>query len=172
MKDFIDKISSYNLFNYLLPGVIFSFLVDKLGVYPLLQKDIIVGVFLYYFVGLVISRFGSLIIEPLLKKIKFIVYSDYSSYVIASKTDNKIDLLLEVNNMYRTILSLLVLLALLIIFNEIQTSFPEIQSFSAYILITLLIGIFLFSYQKQTKYIVKRINVCISQNNNTDDNNG
>ena len=68
MKDLLDKISSYNLFNYLLPGVLFALLADGLTSYTFIQSDIVVGIFLYYFMGLVISRVGSLAIEPILKK--------------------------------------------------------------------------------------------------------
>lgn len=63
--DSSDKISSYNLFNYFLPGVLFAALADTVTSYNFLQSDLVVGVFVYYFFGLVISRFGSLIIEPL-----------------------------------------------------------------------------------------------------------
>lgn len=30
MKDLLDKLSSYNIFNYLLPGIIFTALVEML----------------------------------------------------------------------------------------------------------------------------------------------
>jgi hypothetical protein len=69
MKDLIEKLSSYNLFNYLFPGVIFAVISEKMTSYSFLQDDIIVGVFVYYFIGLVVSRFGSLFLEPVLKKI-------------------------------------------------------------------------------------------------------
>ena len=73
MKDLIDKLSSYNIFNYLFPGVLFAALGDRLTSYSLLIDDIMVGVFIYYFIGLVISRLGSLFLEPLLKWLKIVV---------------------------------------------------------------------------------------------------
>ena len=60
MKELIDKISSYNLFNYLVPGVLLAFAADKFTAYSLVQSDLLIGAFLYYFIGLVASRFGSL----------------------------------------------------------------------------------------------------------------
>jgi len=69
MKDLLDKLSSYDIFNYLLPGVIFAVLAEKLTSFSFIKKDIILGVFLYYFIGLVISRIGSLFIEQFLKKL-------------------------------------------------------------------------------------------------------
>jgi hypothetical protein len=78
VSDFIEKISSYNLFNNLLPGVVFCLLADKFFSFSLIQSDIVVGLFFYYFVGLVISRVGSIIVEPLLKNIKIIEFTKYS----------------------------------------------------------------------------------------------
>lgn len=68
MKDLLDKISSYNLFNYLFPGILFAVISKEFTSYSLLQDNLIVGAFIYYFIGLVVSRFGSLVIEPASKK--------------------------------------------------------------------------------------------------------
>src|SRR6266540_3344577 len=100
MKELIDKMSSYNLFNYLLPGVLFIIILDGFTTYSFTQDNLIVGAFVSYFIGLVISRFGSLIIEPVLKKISFLRFADYAEFVFASKKDSKIDVLSESNNMY------------------------------------------------------------------------
>jgi hypothetical protein len=54
MKELLDKISSYNLFNYLLPGVLFATLAEYLTSYHLVQDDLVVGAFVYYFMGLVV----------------------------------------------------------------------------------------------------------------------
>ena len=70
------------------------------------RADTLVAVFAYYFMGLVISRIGSLMIEPTLKKVGFLKSADYSKFVLASKTDNKLDVLSETNNMYRTLCAL------------------------------------------------------------------
>ena len=68
MKDLLEKISSYHFFNYLLPGILFAVVAQYTTVYDFLQKDIIIGAFVYYFIGLVISRVGSLLLEPILKR--------------------------------------------------------------------------------------------------------
>lgn len=158
MKELLNKLSSYNLFNYLLPGIIFVIIASKITRYSLVQEDLLTGAFLYYFIGLVISRFGSLAVEPFLKSISFINFADYKDFVIASKKDDKLELLSEVNNTYRTLCSLLILLFLLKIYETIELAFPFLQKCSVIILLILLITMFLFSYRKQTKYIAKRIN--------------
>ncbi|MEA1898357.1 MAG: hypothetical protein U9N53_11930 [Bacteroidota bacterium] len=157
MKDLLDKLSSYNIFNYLLPGILFVVLTQKLTSFSFVQKDIVLGVFLYYFIGLVISRIGSLFIEPILKKIKFITFASYSKFVSASKADTKLDTLSEVNNMYRTLCSLFVFLIILKCYELITIKYPVVGGWNSEILLFGLLVLFLFAYKKQTKYITKRI---------------
>jgi hypothetical protein len=98
MKDILDKISSYNLFNYLLPGVIFAVLSQRLGIIVLPKADIVVLAFLYYFIGMIVSRLGSLFLEPLLKRFKIVKYAPYADYLKACDKDAKISGMVEANN--------------------------------------------------------------------------
>ncbi len=157
MNELLSKISSYNLFNYLLPGSIFAVLASNITHYPLVQRDILTGAFLYYFMGLVVSRFGSLIVEPLLKRLSVVQFADYKDFVAASKQDEKLELLSEVNNTYRTLCSLFSLLLLLKLYTKIEERFPFLKEWDATILAVILLIMFLFSYRKQTSYITKRI---------------
>jgi hypothetical protein len=158
MKEILDKISSYNLFNYLLPGVLFVCITKQFTGYNFIQNNNFIGAFLYYFIGMVISRVGSLFIEPFLKKVKFLKFSDYMAFVTASKKDNKIELFSEVNNTYRTILSMFILLIFEKIYLWIKVYY-DLQHETTFIILTLFITmLFLFSYRKQTNYINKRIN--------------
>src|SRR2546425_11221618 len=157
MNELLSKISSYNLFNYLLPGIIFAILASQIIHFPIVQRDIITGAFLYYFVGLVVSRFGSLIIEPLLKRLSFVQFADYKDFVAASKKDGQLELLSEVNNTYRTLCSLFTLVLLLKLYTKLECAFPTLKAWHATLLAVLLLVVFLFSYRKQTSYITKRI---------------
>lgn len=154
MINLIDKLTSYNLFNYLFPGVIFATLSEKFTSYSFLQNDVVVGFFVYYFIGLLISRFGSLLLEPLLKKINFLKFAPYSDFVAASRHDPKIELFSEINNMYRTISSLFILLIFLKFYEHLESNYT-LNNF--YALTFGFLIVFLFSYRKQTKYITKRI---------------
>lgn len=157
MKELLDKLTSYNLFNYLLPGVLFGVVINSFTKYTIPLDNVIVGAFVCYFIGLVVSRFGSLIIEPLLKKIGFIKFADYSDFIASSKKDTKIELFSEVNNMYRTLSSLIVLSLLLKFYEFLEKKISGLSEWSLYILLVLLLTMFLLSYRKQTKYISKRI---------------
>ena len=157
MKDILDKITSYNLFNYLLPGVLFVAILDKFTIYSLTQENLVIGAFVYYFVGLVISRLGSLIIEPFLKLVSFIKFVDYADFVSASKIDSKVEGFSEVNNMYRTFTTMFALLLFLKSYELFAVKIPILSEHTPLILVVALLVMFLFSYRKQTGYITKRI---------------
>ena len=157
MKDFLNKLSSYNLFNYLLPGIIFVILAKALCDYSFIQQDVILGFFLYYFIGLTVSRIGSLIIEPLLMRVSFLHFVEYSDFVSASKKDEKIELLSEVNNTYRTFCSLFLILSMLKLYRLVENKYADLKEWNSFILLFFLLIIFLFSYRKQTFYIIKRV---------------
>lgn len=157
MNEVLNKITSYKLFNYLLPGILFVVLLETVTSYSLIQESLVFGAIVYYFAGLVISRLGSLIIEPVLKIISFLKFAPYKDFVSAAKSDSKIDVLLEENNMYRSFVSMLVLLLLLKAYELSALTIPILNQYGSYILIVLLLIMFLFSYRKQTGYINKRI---------------
>jgi hypothetical protein len=159
MKEIIEKISSYNIFNYLFPGIIFVILLREITNYDLVQENNFLGAFLYYFIGLVISRIGSLIIGDLLKskRLKFIKFADYNDFVNACDKDKKIELFSEINNMYRTIISLLTLLLLSKLYEKIAEWLNISENLSYILLIITLIILFVFSYKKQTGFVKKRV---------------
>ena len=158
MNDLIQKISSYNIFTNLFPGVLFCLFADHFYKYSLIQENLFVGIFLYYFIGLIISRIGSLIVEPLLMYFNLLRYSNYSDYVRALKNDDNISTLLETNNMYRSLTSLFICTFSLSIFNYVTKSCNLINEWKIPILLLLLLVLFIFSYVKQTNYIRNRIN--------------
>jgi len=157
MKDILEKLSTYNLFNYLFPGVVFVILGEAITDYSFIQQDIVLGVFLYYFIGLVISRIGSLVVEPLLKWASFLKFADYKDYVAATKKDERVELLSEVNNTYRTLCACFGLLILLKLFEVLGRRFSISQGVEFSMLVIALLVIFLFSYRKQTEYVKKRV---------------
>jgi|CoawatStandDraft_6_1074263.scaffolds.fasta_scaffold00003_44 hypothetical protein len=157
MDKIIDKISSYNIFNYVFPGVLYCIICDKYLNFPLIQESLVTGLFLYYFVGLIISRIGSLVLEPILISMKIVKFSDYSDYVRAEKEDEKIALLSEINNMYRTIVSLILFIAGTAAYIVALERWPEFRGVSIYLILTVLFILFLLSYRKQTAFITKRV---------------
>lgn len=157
MSELLEKISSYNIFNYLLPGVLFAVIGSEMSSYKLLTEDLAVGAFLYYFYGLVISRIGSVAIEPTLKFVRFIRFAQYSDFVAAVRIDPKLDILSEQNNSYRTLSSLCLCLLLLIGFEKAVVTFKLEHNDSTIAGVAILLILFALAYRKQTNYITCRI---------------
>lgn len=157
MKDLLEKLSTYNIFNYLLPGVVFVAISSSLTGYNLIQDDVLIGVFLYYFIGLVISRIGSVVVEPVLKLLGFVKFSEYRDYIRAAEKDKLIEVLSEANNMYRTLLSLFLCLALLKAFDVLTGYYPFLNDWLPAIIVVGLLFLFAFSYRKQTGFISRRV---------------
>lgn len=157
MKELLDKLSTYNIFNYLLPGIVFVVLSESVLRRSFLMDDLVIGLFVYYFIGLVISRVGSLLIEPILKKLNLIRFASYAQYLAAAQKDEKIDILLELNNMYRSLSSLFLSLLILWAYEQIEYCIPALEKFTPLLLVALLLLLFIASYRKQTSYLVKRI---------------
>lgn len=157
VKELLDKISSYNIFNNLLPGILYVVLLNEFFNINLIQEQFFIGIFLYYFIGLFISRIGSLIVEPLLIKMKILRFSEYSEYILACERDSKLERLSESNNMYRTLISLALAILLSRLYLFISVKFELSKSIEFYLLSFLILVTFIFAYIKQTNYITSRI---------------
>ena len=161
MKEIITKLSTYNIFNYLLPGVMFAILGQYMTSYSLIQDDLFTGLFFYYFIGLLISRIGSLILEPILKSLKFVKLEPYEDYVNTSKQDPKIDILSEQRNILRTLSALPIALGFLKIY-ELLPLDVHTDGWGKVIVPLGLLAVFLISYRKQTKYVTKCMKVALN----------
>ncbi len=171
IKTFSEKISSYNIFNNLFPGIIFTFVINRTTRFNIGTDSLFENVFIHYFIGMVISRVGSIFIEKLLKKIKiknketrkkelFLNFANYDDFVNASEKQEDIKTLSETNNTYRTLIALFFLLAIVKIYDMfIHTLLIQFVSKNVIcvILFILLSILFVYSYRKQTSYISKRV---------------
>lgn len=129
---------------------------QKLYGITLPSNHIIQEVVLFYFIGLIISRIGSLLIEPILKKLCKRNYCSYNDYIDGSQEDSKIELFLEVNNTFRTMIALgIVSLVTDIIVRS--SIFSCISDYYSIVIAVLFIILFTASYIKQTKMVSKRV---------------
>jgi hypothetical protein len=157
MNEILTKISSYNIFNYLFPGAVYCVLGDRAGVITLRSPDIATTLLIYYFVGLAISRIGSVCIEPVLKKFRFVTYSNYSDYVTACTKDAKVEVFVEVSNTYRTLAAVFLLLPLSACVRKWADVWHITETSRILCLSAALLIIFLISFRKQSAYISKRV---------------
>ncbi len=157
MDKILDKLSAYNIFTNLFPGVVYCFMASEFFGLSLIQEDLVVAAFLYYFCGMVISRVSSVVVEPLMTMSGFVVYANYGEYVAASNADKLIGQLLETSNSYRSVVAMVVCLLGTGVWTEVASGWSAFGAVSHYVLLLALIVLFSLAFRKQTQYIAKRV---------------
>ena len=129
--------------------------------------------FMYYFVGMIISRIGSLFVEKALKKIefdgkKFLIFADYKDYIDACKDDPKIEILSEVNNTYRTIIAAFISFGAVLIYDNLEKNCSCANEIIGILVGIFVLFVFITSYKKQTGYIRKRVDNWVKSGGNAE----
>lgn len=149
MESLVEKLNSYSILNNLLPGVVLGFLFESCLSVTIIQGNVIEDLFIYYFIGMLISRFGSVIVEPLYKKISLVQFAEYDDYINASKKDKKIEILSETNNIYRSILLACFVTVVAKIYFAISTKVNVLSNYKEVIILIMCCIIFSIAYRKQ-----------------------
>ena len=168
MEKIFDKLSSYGILNNLIPGIFFCYLLQYVNGINLQSDSIIENLFIYYLCGMVISRIGSLVIAPLAKKSGLVRYANYADYLRASEVDERINVLLEANNLYRTISASILLVFIVSVYSFVTQKLCFMLFLTPYLVATLLLLLFLLSYRKQTTFIRKRVEHAVRREENTE----
>lgn len=154
---FLGRISNYNLLNNLIPGAILCVVMKYLVGYDFIVDSVLEQVIIFYFSGMVNSRVGSITVEWLLKKAGVVEFRSHDAYITAEGKDQKISSLSEINNMYRSVISVSFIAILLKLYRAIFENNCEFGPVAEWVLLTALLILFVLSYRKQTRYIVGRI---------------
>ena len=154
MGELIKKIETYNIINYLLPGIIFAIIFKALTEIDISNINAGIAIVEYYFIGLVLSRIGSIIINPILKKCKIIYEEKYEDFIDNESKDEKIAILVREGNQYRTFIATFAVLALIELNNIMHKNYDKWMTVIAFIALMIL---FILSYRKQLIFITKRI---------------
>lgn len=153
----LGKISNYNILNNLIPGAILCVVFKYLVGYDFMNVGTIELIVVFYFIGMINSRLGSLFVEWILKKVKLVTFRDHHLYVSAEQKDKKINSLIEINNMYRSMISV-VFTAIIVKFYHVAVDLQwDFGNVTEWVLLVALLVLFAMAYRKQTKYIVSRI---------------
>lgn len=157
MDKIIEKLSNYHIFNNLVPGYLFLIISSYILKQNLIIENLIYSFFEAYFIGIIISRISSLVVEKIIVKIWKLKKEPYEKYIDANKNDNKIEILNQDCNMYRSLCTLMLIeLVLKIVFMfKIQNLIDnDILILILFVMLTIL---FAFSFVKQNKYISLRV---------------
>ena len=122
-----------------------------------MNVDTLELIVLFYFVGMVNGRIGSLIVEYFFKKVHFVTFRDHHSYVEAEQKDKKIVYLSETNNMYRSIVSVAFTTLVVKVYHVGVDLHWEWGNVTDWVVLFAMLILFVCAYRKQTNYIVSRI---------------
>lgn len=157
LKLVIDKLSQYNFLTNILPGTVMCVILKYLVGYDLIPDDYYQAGIVFYFVGMVNSRVGSLVIEPILKAISWVKFAPYSEFLRAEKEDAKLTILSQENNVFRSYISLMFISILGYIYKICSLDLRLSLNNESLVLIVILFVLFLFAYKKQTSFVRKRV---------------
>lgn len=153
----LGKVNNYNILNNLIPGAILCVVFKYLVGYDFMNVGTIELIVIFYFAGMINSRIGSLFVEWILKKIKLVTFRNHNLYVAVEKKDKKMNSLVEINNMYRSMISI-VFTAIIVKFYHVAVDLQwDFGNVTEWVLLIALLVLFAMAYRKQTKYIVSRI---------------
>lgn len=157
MKEVLGKLDAYEILTNLFPGFFFGVGLRMLFGFPLSTDGVVSDVFLYYFLGLIVGRIGSIVVEPCLKLLHLIKFSPYPKFLEAEKSDAKIPVLLTSCNYYRSLLTCVLLFPIV---GGLQILAHQWRWFGLHwkaLLVVALILLFFASYKKQVGFIRARV---------------
>lgn len=157
MNSVIEKLDSYQIMTNLLPGAFFVMALKFFFELSFPTENIGEEILIYYFMGLVINRIGSLIVKPILQKAKFIQEASYSDYIKAAKVDAKLEVLSETNNYFRSVLTCFFLVFIVGLVRMLILNTGCLLKCWKGCVIVCFILLFLFAYRKQTVFVKERI---------------
>ncbi len=163
MDKFLNKLSEYHFIQSLVPGMIFTYCSKMFYEINFLTDKPVYDFIVILIIGIIISRIGSIIVEPILRKLKILKFCKYTDYVEASQKDSFIKNLSETNNLYRAIIATFLVLPVERLYIFLRERFLWINEWSYLILSVLFIVLFIFSYRKQTKYIKERVDEVLKE---------
>lgn len=164
VKLVFEKLSQYNFLTNILPGTVLCIILKYLVGYDLIPDDYYQAGIVFYFVGMVNSRVGSLIVEPILKAISWVKFAPYPEFLQAEKEDAKVTILSQENNVFRSYISVMFISLIGYTYKYTSLDLENLSSDDSLILIIALFVLFLFAYRKQTSFVRKRVENFMKKN--------
>lgn len=160
IKAILEKISSYNILTNIIPGAVLCVVLRFLVGYDVFtgQNWFVLGV-IFYIIGVINNRFGSLVIGPFLKWIHFVNPCPYKDYIKAENTDAKVAVLNTENNVFRSYVAVFTLSLITLLYKTVLSRWGFLSDNINVVILLLLVILFAFSYRKQTGVISQRVKI-------------
>lgn len=150
-----DKLDAYNLVANLVPGAALTYALhfSKFPTPPPTE----IGAFLLvaFVAGVTANRLGSLILDPFLRRSKFLKEKDYRSFLMREKGDPKLDALVANSGLYRTFFMAGFVYLIALLASPLITTVSSQALFVAFVIAGMVV--FLFALRKEDGYIHSRI---------------
>lgn len=159
LEKVIERISAYEFLTSIIPGAVYSVLVERLTPFRILSSQIFANLVIFYFIGTIINRIGSFVVGFAFRHWAKDKIAPYDEYVAAEAKQGRVRGLMTIRNMYRSFTALSLTLLLTIILGWV---WPSINSawIKTGVIITGCIGLFILfgaSYVRQTKFVTNRV---------------
>ncbi len=164
MSAIFQVLGSYQVFTNLFPGIFLGLAINWLFNIRMFTSFGIRDLMIAYFFGFFINRVGSLVIQPLLGKTKFIKDSNYADFIFACHSDPKINVLSETSNYFRSMVAALSILLFIKTGHILNERWKIIITNWEWLTVTALLILMLFSYRKQFRYINERVEAAKTMN--------
>jgi len=158
MKELFGKFTRYDWFTTLLPGLFFVSLAEKFGAMNMEANSLLEKCGLIFFCGLVSSRIGASVVEPVFKIKRFKLWGEYGDYMSFREKDPKgADMLVTNSNWFRSLIGMVLLLGVSYFFNCFCLKFDIASVWKRCAILVCLLFLFGDSYRRQLVFIQGRI---------------
>ncbi len=165
MDALLAKLNSYHILSNLFPGAIFYNILIIFFNIKFVEFSFITEICIYYFIGIIFNRIGSLVIEKICREKNIIKFVKYEDYIKAVNKDTSIYSFVETADMYRTFLTGFIIMLLISLPVYVYMKGFSIYLFIIFAILIFLIVLFFYSYKKQVGYVTKRVENYIKEGN-------
>ena len=162
MDKILQALNQYDVVTCIIPGLVFCQLTDWMYCTKFMGTDAFNLLVTSYIFGLIISRIGSIIIEPFCEKVGIIHKAPYSEWVQAKKQDDEIDTITTKSTVYRSLSALIFFQMILYICWLFELQHIIFTRCGIFMLCLAAMGFIFFAYRKQVSYVHKRVQ-CVLQ---------
>lgn len=170
MNDFIFLLSNLRVVSSIVPGAILCIYINDFLKINILRHETIVNIFIFYAVGVIIGRIGSIVIEPLFESFGIIDKENYPNFIDAEIKNPKVSTIDEISRFYRSMATLMMLIIVGILFEYPMNLYPLTYVLGGHIVSVLILILMIKSYSKQSEYTANRIKKVLEDDKENDNN--
>lgn len=159
VKELLGKFTRYDWFTTLIPGVFCMAVGARLGILSFNSNSLLERFGMVFFLGLISSRIGASMIEPIFKIKRFKLWGKYEDYMTFRAKDEKgADMLVTNANWFRSLMGMVILLLAISSVNYVWGKVGWGAVSKRWVSLLGLLILFGDSYRRQLGFMLGRIN--------------